>query len=118
MIFREIKAQAQPGTAIPETSYRVKGIGKRRGEDALVYLIPNRKASSSPHQKGVTGLEFERAYQHLTEDGDFTRRWFKLNMPDCEKEGPCQFLAIGGLFVLLGRASKQRGRYVLRSEPL
>jgi hypothetical protein len=118
VIFREIKAQVQPGTHIPETRYRVKGIGTRRAEDALVYLIPNRKKPSSPYSKGITASEFERAYEHLNQNGDFSRGWFQLNMPDCDKDGPCQFLAIGGLFVLLGKASKQRGRYVLRSEPL
>lgn len=104
------------GTIIPKPAakgdFRVKGWGKRRGEAALIYLIPNHRDPTTPHQKGVTVSELQRARKQLERTGEFTRLWFKENLPDCSKEGDCNFTTIGGLFCLLGLASyESRGVY-------
>lgn len=89
------------GTVIPKpetNDEKVKGWGKRRKKDALIYIIP------PDHEKGVNLKEFKQAFDQLTNNGDFTRKWFKNNMLDCNKEGGCNFTTIGGIFVLLGIA--------------
>ena len=80
MIFDRIVDIAPPGTIIAKPSarspFRVKGLGKRRGEEALIYYVPNRKNPARPYQKGITRSEFESAYSHLVEVGSFTKKWF------------------------------------------
>ena len=88
----------------PETSnpYTVKGWGRRRGEPALVYRIPNPGNPKYPYEKGITETEFELAYGELNRSGEFTHRWFKQELVGCHKEGSCNFTSIGGIFELLG----------------
>jgi len=107
--------QLPPGTVIPKPEARspftVKGIGMRRGEDALVYYIPNNKGGR-PHQKGVTFTEFSKAFAELTRAGALTRSWAQGNISQCMHEGSCNFTTIGGLFSLLGHARySRRGVY-------
>lgn len=105
-IIHEIKLKIEPGTVIPKpkakADFVVKGWGKRRGEDALVYQIPNHKNPNKPHEKGVNIGEWLMAYQQIMSGEDFTKRWFNHNMPNCAKEGDCNFTTIGGIFQLLG----------------
>ena len=108
MIIDQIFQVAPPGTFIPKPiatgAFRVKGRGKRRGEDALVYFIPNHSDSRKPHQKGVTASEFERAHARLVAVGELTKEWFKKHLSKCDAEGSCNFTTVGGLFVLMGDA--------------
>lgn len=108
MIWNNILNMAPPGTVIPKPAAKgdfvVDRIGKRRGETALIYTVPNHKNPKKPYKKGITISEFERAHQKLVIDGEFTRRWFRKNMPRCNSEGGCNFTTIGGLFVLIGEA--------------
>ena len=108
MVFERILAVAPPGTVIPKPKakgvFLVKGPGIRRGEKALIYLIPNHKDPQKPREKGVTVSEIEAAYRELTRSGEFTRQWIIRNLPDCYREGGCNFTTIGGLFILLGEA--------------
>jgi hypothetical protein len=108
MIFDRIKLVAPPGTIIPKPeakeNFYVKSIGIRRDEKALIYTIPNHNKPQSPYKKGITVSEFEKAYQRLTTSGEFTKKWFIENLPECHKEGSCNFTTIGGLFILLGEA--------------
>ena len=57
-------------TVIPKPENKedfiVKGWGNRRGEDALIYYIPNNKSPSKPYQKGITVSKFEKAYDEIT----------------------------------------------------
>ena len=104
-IHAEIHAGAMvPKPSAPE-SYRIKGWGRRRGEPALVYFIPNRGNPNYPHEKGVTETEFERAWHQLIRAGEFTRQWFNRELSGCAREGGCNFTTIGGIFELLGEAS-------------
>jgi len=117
MIIEKIR-HLQPGTVIPKpkatADFRIKGWGKRRGEVALTYWVPNHKAPSKPLVKGITVLEFSRAYEQLLKGAQFTRRWFNANLGACAKEGSCNFTTIGGIFELLGVAHYDRpGTYVL-----
>ena len=108
--------QLSPGTLIPKPEARdeftVKGWGKRKGEAAMIYFIPNHSDPQKPYQKGVTVREWEQAYDRLVATGEFTREWFDANMRRCSSEGPCNFTTIGGIFSLLGLAAyESRGLY-------
>src|SRR6266516_1762527 len=84
-----------PGTVIPKPEAKgefiIKGWGKRRGQPALVYFIPNHANLEQPHEKGVNKLEWEQAYRQLLDGGEFTRKWFDVHMLRCSKEGSCNF---------------------------
>ena len=104
------------GTVIPKPEavgvFKVKGWGKRRGEDALIYLIPNQNGGK-PYQKGITVSEFRAAYKQLSNTGTLTCEWFKDKLPECYREGSCNFTTVGGLFELAGLAARgERGEYV------
>ena len=107
-IERELREKITPGTLIPKPKAKggfiVKGWGIRRGENALIYLIPNWTEPTKPHQKGITTSEWKQAIERLTSAGDFSHQWFKRDMPACAKEGSCNFTTIGGIFELLGYA--------------
>ena len=96
------------GSVIPKPAatadFKIKCWGKRRGEIALIYFIPNHKSPSKPLSKGITISEFQHAYDEITKNGKLTRAWFNSFLPACAKEGGCNFTSIGGIFVLLGIA--------------
>lgn len=118
MIADRIRESIVSGTVIPKPEAEanvVKVWGKRRGETALVYCIPNHGNPSKPHEKGVTESEFEKAFSELKDSGEFTRAWFNKHLPNCAKEGACNYTTIGGIFVLLGEATYlSRGVYERR----
>jgi len=106
MIIRRIERIAVQARGDPkikaELGYRIKGWGKRRGEKALVYFIPNRKNKNKDYQKGVTVSEFEKAYKQIVTNVTFSRTWFKTNMQPYAKEGGCNFIFVGNIFKLIG----------------
>jgi hypothetical protein len=108
MITEKILQIAKSGTRIPKPNanadFLIKGVGKRRNEDAIIYLIPNHQNPQKPYSKGITFSEFEKAYSELQSSGMFTREWFNKNLPECSKEGGCNFTTIGGIFELLNIA--------------
>jgi hypothetical protein len=120
--FRDFiqRLQAIPsGTIIPKPAARedfvVKGWGKRRGDSALVYFIPNHKHPEKPHQKGVNLTEWKLAFDRLVAEGEFSREWFDGTLPECAFEGGCNFTTIGGLMCLLNVARyAERGVYRLK----
>ena len=111
-ILDRIEEKAAPGTVIPKPEARgdfvVKGWGRRRGERALIYTIPNHSAFGRPHQKGINESEWVKAFDRLTETGEFSRSWFQRSLSDCAKEGSCNFTTIGGIFELLGDARYEK----------
>ena len=116
MIVERIKKEVTPGAKIPKPNakgqFLVKGWGRRRDEDALIYLIPNHNEPSRPYQKGITSSEFEAAYDQLIKSGELTRTWFDQQLHACMKEGGCNFTTVGGVFQLLGEADYvDRGVY-------
>ena len=117
MITDRIKLNIHPNMVIPKpeanADFKVKGWGNRRGQEALIYFIPNHTEPTKPYQKGVTANEFTAAYNELMKSGEFTRHWFNAKLPACAKEGGCNFTTIGGVFQLLGIATYGgRGTYV------
>ncbi len=98
-----------PGTVIPKpqtkTDFKIKGWGKRKGQAALIYSIPNHRDPRKPHQKGVTEGEWEKAYRQLLTTGEFTKTWFDAHLPRCSNEGSCNFTTIGGIFSLFNMAA-------------
>ena len=111
MLERRIKAVAPPGTVIPKprakSPFRIKGEGIRRGQRALIYTIPNHKNPTAPNEKGITYVEFERAFAQLQQTGTLENKWFKQHLAACYNEGSCNFTTVGGLFELLGEAEYQ-----------
>jgi len=118
MIIKRIKDKILPNTEIKKPKAKgkhlVKGWGKRRGQEALIYTIPNNREPSNPYEKGITIDEFEKAFQKLKSSGELTREWFNKNLMDCAKEGSCNFTTIGGIFEILDEAEYiKRGVYFL-----
>ncbi len=115
MVVGRIKLMIKPGMVIPKpdakSDFIIKGWGKRRGEDALIYYIPNHRNPNKPYQKGIAVSEWEQAFHELMETGSFSREWFNEHMEPCMKEGTCNFTTIGGIFELLGLARYERGDY-------
>ena len=114
-IIQEIKKKITAGAVIPKpdakADFIVKGWGKRRKEEALIYRIPNHKQPEKPHEKGVNLSEWRKAYRRISCGDDFEKDWFNRNMSACAEEGDCNFTTIGGIFQLLGLASYERGVY-------
>ena len=112
MIIDRIKSLINSGTVIPKPEaigpFVVKGWGMRRGQSAMVYRIPNHKDSKKPYEKGITEEEFIVSYIQLKEHGELTKAWFSKVLPECVKEGGCNFTTVGGIFVLLGEARYSR----------
>lgn len=116
MIEKRIRKFFLPGTVIPKpeakADFIMKAWGTRRGENALVYFVPNHVNPDKPNQKGVTVSEFEEAFAELKRSGEFTRVWFNKHLANCAKEGACNYTTIGGVFELLGEAAySRRGVY-------
>ncbi len=115
MIVSRIRREIPLGTIIPKPGtnrkYTVKAWRRRRGEDALIYLIPNRNDPGNPYEKGITVSEWRQAYRRIQENGELSRQWFNDYMQPCAKEGSCNFTTIGGIFELLGYAAYHRGVY-------
>ena len=110
-IIPRIETEISPGTIIPkpgtEREYCVKGWGRRRGERALIYLIPNLNTPGSPYQKGITVSEWEKAFERLRSTGEFRCSWFNAAMGGCRTEGGSNYLTFGGIFALLGLVARQ-----------
>ena len=107
-IIEAIQATVHAGTVIPKpaakAAFKVKGWGRRRGEDSLIYYVPNHSVPTAPYEKGVTKSEWTKAFERLKYAGEFTSAWFEINMRPCANEGHCNFTTIGGIFQLLGIA--------------
>ena len=119
MIDVEIRklGQGAIGKEIPKPEakapFRIKGLGVRRGQEALTYTIPSHSKKSKYYVKGITIEEFEKVYSQLVKNGIFTHQWFNAQLSDCAKEGSCNFTTIGGIFELLGIAKyAERGKYI------
>ena len=106
-LIERIIEKAPPGTVIPKPKtdrQEVIGWGWSKGEEALVYSIPNKKCKAKQSTKRIKVSDFEDAYKVLMKTGQLTREWFNQNLPDCAKGGDCNFTTIGGIFCLLGDA--------------
>jgi len=115
-ILDKIKVEIKDQSVIPKpetkNDFIVKGWGRRRGENALIYQIPNHQNPERPYEKGITESEWVRAYNQLMKTGYFDREWFDKNLPACSREGGCNFTTIGGIFVVLKLAKyAHRGVY-------
>ena len=108
MVIERIKAKCPPGTVIPKPQsadkYVIKGWGKSRGEDAIVYQLPMKPYSKKASTKRIPVSAFMRTFDKLTNNGEISRTWFRKEFPDLDKDGSCNFTTIGGIFILLGEA--------------
>ena len=70
--IRELAVNSR-GAEIPKPEakepFRIKGMGVRRKQIALIYTIPSHSPKQKSYAKGVTFLEFERAYLELIQSG-------------------------------------------------
>lgn len=118
-IFGDAIVAFPAGSKLPGTNYTVKGLGKRHGEEALIYLIPNNRGfQNKQDEKGFSKSDLERAHNRLSSHKEFTRKWFESAMRECSKGAPCNFLAIGAVFCGLNLAFKKKpGVYALCVPP-
>jgi hypothetical protein len=121
-IFSQAVSAFPPGAKLTGTTYVVKNVGNRQNEKAIVYYIANSKQPTKPSQKGFTSSELCHAYSQLLSAKEFTRAWFKseseIERGNFSRGAPCNFLAIGAVFVELGLATKQkRGLFTLGVDP-
>lgn len=116
MIFPQIKARIQPGRLLG-SSYTVTSYETNRdGEEVLVYRIRKRAPSTGrPSQKRITKSEWEQAHARLLAVGEFSREWFRKNMPNANAS-PCNFTVIGEAFLLLGVADSHRPAKYIRAQ--
>lgn len=121
MILEQLKKELNPlvlkKSLIPkpetDNEFRILRLGKRRGESAVIYSISSHKAPSSHYEKGITYSEFLQVLNELSETGLVTRSWFNENLPECAKEGSCNFTSLCGILELLGYCKySEKGKYV------
>jgi len=114
-IFSLAVATFPSGATLPGTEYVVKGLGMRRHENAIIYYVPNSKQPAKPDEKGFTLSELHHAYQQLLSANEFARAWFDSEVArgNFGRGAPCNFLAIGAVFVGLDLATKKRGSFGL-----
>jgi hypothetical protein len=116
-ILQKIANELPVGTRL-DPNYLVTGVRASRGECALFYSIPN-KTTGKRSQKTIVESEFEMAYRHLQDEGEFTLPWFKKNMPmTASQSTSCSFKVVGEIFVFLGlarRVSAGRGHKYAQS---
>ncbi|MGB6129032.1 MAG: hypothetical protein WBG30_09800 [Psychrilyobacter sp.] len=115
--FKEIKNQIKDlkGMIIPKPYTEkqiIKGLGKRRGKEPLIYKIPSRTVKNKYYEKGINCDEFNFSFSLLKQKKYFDRKTFNTELPYCSKEGGCNFTTIGGLFELLGVAEYRENKYV------
>lgn len=116
-IFKRIKELILTENEIvipkPRTkSHRVKGIGMRRGKEALIYKIVSKEDDSIFYEKGINYDEFNEAFRLLYKNKIFTRKDFDTNLVEVAKEGSCSFTTIGGIFEYIGIAKYTRKGYL------
>jgi hypothetical protein len=114
-IVKEVE-RLRPGTIIPKPDAKGDFLvkrwgGARRGEPALIYTIPNWNKPDRPYEKCITASEWKSAFDRSMSAGAFSRQWFDVFMPECAREGGCNFTTIGGIFELLGYAVHETGEY-------
>lgn len=96
-----------------DNEFKILRLGKRRGESAVIYSIPNHKEPSFHYEKGITYSEFLQVLKELSETGYVTRSWFNKNLLECAKEGSCNFTSLCGILELLGYCKySEKGKYV------
>ncbi len=117
-IIQELKTKVMAGAIIPKPNAKadfiVKGWGTRRGEEALIYRIPNHKNAAKPHEKGINVSEWRKVYRHVSWGEDFDKDWFSRNLSSCAEDGDCNFTTIGGVFQMLGLVYYEHGVYKSR----
>lgn len=97
-----VEKKARIPKPVSDNPFTIKGTGKRRGELAVIYYIPNHDNPNKPHQKGITVSEFLALLNEAQMKGEVTREWFNNNLPACAKEGGCNFTSACGILELLG----------------
>jgi hypothetical protein len=117
-VFRRIANELPVGGRL-DPNYLVTGVRASRGESALFYSIPSKMAGKRC-QKSIVASEFEKAYRHLLDEGEFTLTWFKENLPmTASQSSSCSFKVVGEVFAFLGLARRipsGRGHKYVRSE--
>lgn len=102
----ELKQLVQKNSIIPKphtnNPFRVLRIGRRRNQTAIIYSIPCHTGKKSHYEKGVTYSDFAKVLQGLEKNGFVTLSWFAENLPDCVKEGSCNYTSLCGMLELLG----------------
>lgn len=98
----------------PETNneFKILRVGIRRNQPAIIYSIPSHINENIHYEKGITYSEFSSVLNELFNTGYVTRTWFNDNLPECAKEGSCNFTSLCGILELLGYCKySEKGKY-------
>lgn len=98
-LVQEKRRIPKPNTDNPFTILR---FGQRRKQTAVIYAIPCHTGKKPHYEKGITLAEFAHVLRALDENGSVTLSWFKEHLPDCVKEGSCNYTSLCGILELLG----------------
>lgn len=98
-IIELVKERIVPGTTIPRP--KSKDLIVKKWTDSNGGGITY---STLSYRKTVTIYELVAAYEQLMSiEGQITRQWFEKSVTH-SKSRPCNFTALGGIFVVLGLA--------------
>ena len=70
---------------------------RRKGNEIVVYTVPNNKAPKNPNIKAIQRVEFDLLWAFLIKNNELRTRDFEVLTPDLIKEGTCCVSAFFGM---------------------
>lgn len=85
-------------TSRESNDYYYVGIrDRRKGNECVIYTIPNNKSPKNPNIKAVQREEFDLLWAFLLKNNELKTRDFDLLTPDLIREGTCCVSAFYGM---------------------
>lgn len=88
---------------------------KVRATSKVLSITPNGikySLGANGNSKTVSFQEMHAALHEIENNGQISRDWFKKQFPVQSKTAPCNYSAIGGLFMHLSYVRYEKGKYV------
>lgn len=70
---------------------------RRKGNEWVVYTVPNNKSPKNPNIKAIQRAEFDLLWAYLQKNNKLRTRDFEVLTPDLIKEGTCCVAAFYGM---------------------
>jgi hypothetical protein len=70
---------------------------RRKGNECVVYTVPNNISPENPNIKAIQRAEFDFLWSCLLKNNELRTRDFEVLTPDLIKEGTCCFAAFYGM---------------------